>query len=296
MINRVDIEQGIKIAAQVLHEPIEGELQFVKQMGIKYVILRAGGNENSYQCYANRRSLVEEAGLKLYGILNRGVHNQDSIVLNLAKRGNKIEEYKAHLRNLAQAGIPYTTYAHMANGIWRTKPELTRGSAMSKAFNLEKAQEGHWDTVSYQMPLSHGRRYSVEEIWENFTYFIKEIAPVAEEVGVKIGIHPDDPPQPELAGVPRIFSDFEGFKRALEIADSPNVGICLCVGCWLEGGNLMGKGILETIHYFGEQNKIFKVHLRNVFVFLIALDRNEVLVDVDSLLIIIFVYKFNKNC
>jgi mannonate dehydratase len=54
---------------------------------------------------------------------------------------------------------------------------------------------------------------------------------------VRIGIHPDDPPQPMLAGVPRcIFSNFEGYKRAIEIANSPNIGVCLCCGSWLEGG------------------------------------------------------------
>jgi mannonate dehydratase len=88
---------------------------------------------------------------------------------------------------------------------------------------------------------------------------------VAEEAGVRIGIHPDDPPQPMLAGVPRcIFSNFEGYKRALEIANSPNIGICLCCGSWLEGGKkLTGKDPEEMIRYFGGK-KIFKIHFRNV--------------------------------
>ena len=94
---------------------------------------------------------------------------------------------------------------------------------------------------------------------------IKAVTPVAEEEGIRIGIHPDDPPVPELGGVPRcIFSSFDGYKRALEIANSPNVGMCLCVGCWLEGGKLMGRDVLETIQYFGRQGKLFKVHFRNV--------------------------------
>ena len=89
--------------------------------------------------------------------------------------------------------------------------------------------------------------------------------PVAEKVGVKIGIHPDDPPVPELGGIPRcIFGNFEGYKRAMEMADSPNVGLCLCVGCWLEGGAWMGKDVFETIKYFGERDKLFKIHFRNV--------------------------------
>ncbi|HUT18923.1 MAG TPA: mannonate dehydratase, partial [Anaerolineae bacterium] len=140
-----------------------------------------------------------------------------------------------------------------------------RGGAMARAFDLAKAETGHWAGKVYRMPLTHGRAYSEEEIWDNYIYFIKQVVPVAEEAGVRIGIHPDDPPVPELGGIPRpIFSSFEGYKRALEIADSPNVGMCLCVGCWLEGGELMGKDVLETIRYFGGQDKLFKVHLRNV--------------------------------
>ena len=152
----------------------------------------------------------------------------------------------------------------MANGIWSTRRETSR-DASARAFNLAEAQEGESGGVIYGMPLSHGRRYSEDEIWENYRCFIEQVVPVAEETGVLIGIHPDDPPVPELAGVPRcIFSSFDGYRRALEIADSPNVGVCLCTGCWLEGGDGMGRDILETIRYFGTRGKLFKVHLRNV--------------------------------
>jgi mannonate dehydratase len=260
-----DFPPGIKIAAQVLPEPTEEELQFVNKMGVHYVVLWIGGDKASYEYYASRCNLFEAAGLKVYGFGDSSVHNQDAIVLNLPNRDKKIEEYKTHIRNLGKAGIPYTTYAHMANGIWSTEREITRGGAPSRAFNLEKAEVGTWAGTEYHMKLSHGRKYTDDEIWENFKYFIQAVAPVAEEAGVRIGIHPDDPPVPELAGVPRcIFSNFEGYRRALEIANSPNVGICLCVGCWLEGGDLMGKDVLDTIRYFGEQKKLFKVHFRNV--------------------------------
>lgn len=259
------IEPGMKIAAQVSPEPSEEDLQFVRQLGLEYVVLWTDGKHSSYEYYDSRRELFEREGVKVYGFGNSDVHNQDAIVLNLPNRDEKIEEYKRHIRALGRAGVPYTTYAHMANGIWSTDPEPTRGGAMARAFDLEKAQEGHWGGRIFTMSLSHGRRYSEEEIWDNYIYFIQQVVPVAEEAGVLIGIHPDDPPVPELAGVPRcIFSSFEGYQRALEIADSPNVGLCLCVGCWLEGGELMGKEVLETIRYFGERDKIFKVHLRNV--------------------------------
>jgi mannonate dehydratase len=259
------IQPGVKIAAQASAEPTPAELSFIQQMGLEYVVLWTSGDKASHEFYASRRKLYEQAGLKIYGFGNWQVHNQDAIVLNLPGRDAKIEEYKTHLRNLGRAGIPYTTYAHMANGIWSSERETTRGGAAARAFTLDKAPAGHWQDTTYNLPLSHGRQYSDQEIWDNFEYFIKQVVPVAEEAGVRIGIHPDDPPVPELAGVPRcIFSSFDGYKHALEIADSPNVGICLCVGCWLEGGSLMGKDVLETIDYFGKRNKLFKVHFRNV--------------------------------
>jgi mannonate dehydratase len=189
----------------------------------------------------------------------------DAITLNLPGREAKIEEYKTHLRNLGKAGIPYTTYAHMANGIWSTERELTRGGAPARAFDLAKADKGYWAHQQFTAPLSHGRRYTEEEIWENFIYFIKQVAPVAEEAGVRIGIHPDDPPVYDLGGIPRcIFGTFDGYRRALEIASSPAVGVCLCMGCWLEGGERMGADLVSAIRWFGERGKLFKVHFRNV--------------------------------
>src|SRR5207249_4002242 len=154
------------------------------------------GAHSGYDYYASRRELFENAGLKIYGFGNRDVHNQDAIVLNLPNRDEKVAEYQRYLRALGRAGIPYTTYAHMGNGIWSTEPETTRGGARARGFDLEKASEGHWRGRAYPMPLTHGREFGAPEIWENFTHFIREAAPVAEEAGVMIGIHPDDPPVP----------------------------------------------------------------------------------------------------
>lgn len=259
------VEPGIKVAIQASPEPSEEELNLIKQFGIEWVVLWTDEQHSSSEYYASRRKLYESHGIRVYGFGNRDVHNQDAIVLNLENRNAKVEQYKQHLRDLGKAGIPYTTYAHMANGIWSTEREVTRGGASARAFDLDKAVKGDWAGRHYPGPLSHGRTYTQEEIWDNFTAFIKEVAPVAEDAGVRIGIHPDDPPVPELAGVPRcIFGNYDGYMRALEIANSPNVGMCLCVGCWLEGGPLMGKDVVETIHDFGKAGKLFKVHFRNV--------------------------------
>jgi mannonate dehydratase len=195
---------------------------------------------------------------------NSNVHNMPAVTLNLPGRDAKIEEYKQYLRNLAQAGIFYTTYAHMGNGIWSSERETTRGGAPARAFHQSNAK-GYWIKETYEGPITHGRKFSKEEIWDNYTYFVKQVVPVAEEVGVRIGIHPDDPPVQELGGVPRcIFGNFDGYVRALEIAKSPNVGVCLCCGTWLEGGKLMGRNVYDAVREFAKMSKLWKIHLRNV--------------------------------
>lgn len=261
---------GIKLSVQAGSDPSDEDLQFVKQLGVDYVNIGTGnigsqGATATYENFVRLKAKVEAAGLKVWNIGNTNVHNMPEVTLNLPGRDEKIEEYKQYLRNLAKAGIYYTTYAHMGNGIWSTDREPTRGGASARAFDQAKGGKGWWVGQTFEGSLTHGRVFTKDEIWANYTYFIKQVAPLAEELGIRIGIHPDDPPVPELGGVPRcIFSSFDGYRRAFEIADSPNVGICLCCGCWLEGGKLMGRDVLETIDYFGSRGKLFKIHFRNV--------------------------------
>ena len=263
-----NLPPGIKIAVQLGSDPSDEDLQFVKQLGAQYVTIWVHADGATYENFMRLRTKVEAADLKVWNIGNLNVHNMEGVTLNLPGRDRKIEEYKTYLRNLGKAGIYYTTYAHMGNGIWSTQRESTRGGAPARAFDQAKAYTegaGWWDGKTFKGPLTHGRIYSEKEIWDNYTYFIKAVVPVAEEAGVRIGIHPDDPPVPVLGGVPRcIFGNFEGYKQAFEIAGSPNIGMCLCCGTWLEGGKLMGKDVLETIRYFGSRGKIFKIHFRNV--------------------------------
>ncbi len=257
---------GIKLCVQATPDPTVEQLLFLQQIGARYVSTTSTPELRTAEGFARIRARYATAQVTVWNIGNSSVHNMPEVTLNLPGREEKIEEYKAYLRNLGRAGIRYTTYAHMGNGIWSSGRTLVRG-ASAREFD-ERSPEARGRTSSgkvFQGPLSHGREYTREEIWENYAYFIRKVAPVAEECGVRIGIHPDDPPVPVLAGVPRcIFSSFEGYRRALEIANSPNVGICLCCGTWLEGGKkLMGKDPEEMIRYFGAK-KIWKIHFRNV--------------------------------
>jgi mannonate dehydratase len=246
-------------------------MRYLKQLGVTWVSLGASPETATAEGFIKMRQEWEAGGFKVYNIgsgvgPSGSLHNMPEVTLNLAGRDQKIEEYLNYIRYLGKAGIPYSTYAHMGNGIWSSGRVTTARGYEARDGNAKSPDwRGSWAGKTYTEPLSHGRVFTPEEIWENYIYFIKKVVPVAEEAGVRIGIHPDDPPQPMMAGVPRcIFSSFDGYRKALEIADSPNIGMCLCVGCWLEGGPLMGKDPVETIKYFGSRKKLFKVHFRNV--------------------------------
>ena len=263
--SHIAVAPGAKVAVQLPPEPSEADLQFARQMGVEYVVLWGGVKEATYDYYMGRREVFEAAGLRIYGA-GHGVRDMDAIILNLPNRDERIEDYKRNLRELGKAGIPFTTHSHVANGVWCTPNEETRGGAPARAFDLTRLREATGlDGRPKREGWSHGRKYSEAELWENLAYFVREIGPAAEDAGVRVGIHPDDPPGIELGGIPRsIFSSFDGFKRALETADSPNIGMCLCTGCWLEGGEAMGKDAVETVRYFGAREKIFEVHFRTV--------------------------------
>jgi mannonate dehydratase len=256
---------GIKISVQSPATPTDDDILFLKQLGTEYVSVGSPPELRTAEGFLQIKKRYESAGITVWNIGNMCVHNMPEVTLNLPGRDEKIEEYKSYLRNLGKAGIYYTTYAHMGNGIWSSGRADSRG-APAREFDMASPNRvGSWGDARFYEPLSHGRRYSEDEIWDNYTYFIKQVVPVAENEGIRIGIHPDDPPVPVLAGIPRcIFGNFAGYKRAFEIANSPNIGMCLCCGTWLEGGSLMGKDVVETLRYFGAQGKVWKIHFRNV--------------------------------
>ncbi len=257
---------GIQIGSQFSASASDEDLQFAQQLGIEWAMVGvddpAGHSPAAYRALRERFAAY---GMEIYRLADNRCHNMTAVTLGLPERDEQIARYVQYIRDLGAAGIRYATYAHMANGIWSSGRQGIRGGALSRAFRLNASPTGSWAGQQWRGNLTHGRAYTESEIWDNYVYFIRQVAPVAEEAGVYIGIHPDDPPVYPMGGVPRcIFGTFDGYRRAIELANSTHIGVCLCVGCWLEGGPAMGMDVLDTIRYFGGQGKLFKVHLRNV--------------------------------
>lgn len=256
---------GVQLGTQMPATATEEDMQFARQLGVEWVMTSLPAAESTLENYQALIKRFAAGGLKVYRLANDSCHNMEEVTLNLPGRNEKVAKYLDYIRLLGKVGIRYSTYAHMGNGIWSSpQREMTRGGADARALRLNTAV-GRWAGKTWEQPLSHGRRYPEDELWENYTQFIRQVVPVAEQAGVYIGIHPDDPTGFEMAGVPRcIFGTFAGYVRALEIANSPNIGVCLCVGSWIEGGERTGKHVTEAIRHFAGQKKLFKVHFRNV--------------------------------
>jgi len=198
---------GIKISVQSPPNPTDEDLLFLKQLGAEYVSVAAPPELRTAEGFLQIKRHYESTGITVWNIGNMSVHNMPEVTLNLPGRDAKIEEYKNYLRNLSKTGIYYTTYAHMGNGIWSSGRGSSRGAAAREFDQASPNKVGVWGDAKFYEPLSHRRQFTIQEIWDNYTYFIKQVVPVAESEGVRIGIHPDDTAVPVLAGVPRCVFD-----------------------------------------------------------------------------------------
>src|SRR5947208_13516399 len=150
------VTPGIKLCVQSPANPSDEQLLFLKQLGAEYVSVGSPPELRTADGFMQIKKRYADAGITVWNIGNTSVHNMPEVTLNLPGRDQKIEEYKQYLRNLGKAGIFYTTYAHMGNGIWSSDQEKTRGGAPARAFHLENAK-GHWGGKTFEPPLTHGR-------------------------------------------------------------------------------------------------------------------------------------------
>ncbi|MBI4220586.1 MAG: mannonate dehydratase [Chloroflexi bacterium] len=230
-------------------------LRFSAQFGATDVLLNTpnlpGGERWELYDLVKLRVTVEQNGLKLSALENVPTRFYDHIMLGGPMRDQQIENMIHTVRNIARAGIPIFGYNWMPSHVWRTPPASIRGGAVATAFDYSLAKK---------YPLTHDRQYSEEEMWKHLEYWIKIITPIAEEEGIRLGIHPCDPPVAVLGGIPQLLRSFEAYRRLIEIYPSDSNAIEFCQGTFSE----MTDDIYDQIRYFGSRNKILYVHFRNV--------------------------------
>ncbi len=215
---------------------------------------------------------VEEAGLSLSVIESVPVH--EDIKLGAKNRDHYIENYQKTLRNLAEAGIFCVCYNFMPVFDW-TRSSLSHpleDGSFALSYVAEQVEKMNpesgelslpgWDEsytkADMQALLAQYRNLSKEALWENLAYFLNGIIPVAEEVGINMAIHPDDPPW-DIFGLPRIITNKENIQRFLKLYDSPNNGLTLCSGSL---GASESNDIVDLIECFCD--RIHFAHIRNV--------------------------------
>lgn len=245
---------------------------FARQLGLSGVQLHSpsnlsgeGGRWSLAELVALRET-VERHGLVLEGLENVPRTHFDQIQRGGPRRDEQIEGFQATVRNMAEAGIPLLGYNFIATYVWRTDVDAAgRGGARVTAFDLERAGEGN-ALRDYKLSPDQGDAECItaEQLWANYQYFLEAVLPVAEEVGLRLALHPDDPPVSEaLGGAERIFVTPESLVRAMEMAaGSPVWGLDLCLGTISEMGG--EEAIHEVVDTLGPKGKIFYVHFRDV--------------------------------
>ncbi|MDU5142717.1 MAG: mannonate dehydratase [Paenibacillus dendritiformis] len=220
------------------------------------------------------KETVEAHGLRLAVIESVPVH--EDIKLGLAGRDRYIDNYVATLRNLAAEGIRTVCYNVMPVFDWtRSKLDhvLPDGST-TLIYEDDVIQQMDpasgtlrlpgWDT-SY-LDGEAGRLFEryrsigEEQYWENIAYFVQRVMPEAAELGIRMAVHPDDPPWP-IFGLPRILGREEQFARYLSLFDHPAHGMCFCTGSL---GSDSANDLPQMIRQFGSMGRIHFVHARNV--------------------------------
>jgi mannonate dehydratase len=167
-------------------------------------------------------------------------------------REREIEVVCALIRNMGALEIPVWCYQWMPPpDVARTSSTIpARGGALATGYDHEVMQAN----PRYDDPPTE------EQLWANLRHFLERVVPVAEEAGVKLAMHPDDPPISPIRGMPRIMTSVENFERLLDLVPSPVNGIALCQGNF----TLMTDDLPGVIRRFGSRSKIFFVHFRDV--------------------------------
>jgi mannonate dehydratase len=206
----------------------------------------------SYEGIARDKALFESHGIKMIGIEDTAP--MDLVRLGLPGRDEQIAQIIEQIRAMGRLGVTTLCYNWMAVSSWaRTRTNIvSRGGALVTGFTLS-------DTESMP-PIAEKGQYSQEQLWSALKYFLDAVVPEAESAGVRLGMHPDDPPLQAMRGMPRIMNSIDNYRRLLDLYPSRSNGITLCQGNFA----LMTDDLPSVIREFGKRDAIAFVHFRDV--------------------------------
>ena len=212
---------------------------------------------------------VEEAGLRLNVIESLPIH--EDIKLGRRRRDALIDIYCENIRRIGAAGVSVLCYNFMPLFDWmRTDlamPLADGSNTMGYDHRRLAGVRDPWEAdLPAYFPLDESpedlkaayRTISAEDLWDNLAYFLRGVLPAAEAAGLKLALHPDDPPWPIL-GLPRIIVDEAALARVLALADSPSHGLTFCTGSL---GADPRNDLPGMVRRFGD--RIHFAHCRNV--------------------------------
>ncbi len=273
-----DTEEGTKIATMVSSRAANDELLFLRQIGLRWVHVSFGGGEAAraaaaggaagpgltgsgvpYEELVVLRERLAEHDLKIDCAVWNAGYRTLKIQLGQPGRDEDIDKFNEFLTNCGRLGIRTAHIDFHPGNTYTTNMITTPRGYTAREFSVDDFRKD----VEIRM---FDRDYSADDIWANYTYFLKAVLPVAEKANVLLAHHPDDPPISPMNGVAKVFINYDGYKHAEDVAAGGNKywGLCLCLGTWLEGGDTMGKDPAGMIQDFGARGKIRTFHFRNV--------------------------------
>ena len=221
----------------------------------------------------NLLSLQKKAGdwgLNIYGIENFSPADWYDILLDGPQKEEQMENLKAIIRNAGKAGIRTFGYNFSLAGVWgHQKTTRARGGAVSTCFDAEllnldaRIPKGEIWNMTYGQEPQEGfiEDIGYEELWDRLKWFLEHILPTAEEAGVMMALHPDDPPMPILRNTPRLVYQPDLYQKVLDLVPSPSNGIDFCMGSIQE---MTTGNIYDALEQYASQGKIAYAHVRNV--------------------------------
>jgi mannonate dehydratase len=238
---------GGNLAAGTLNE---AGMRRVKQLGVNHVLM--GGPPIPWRESDIRSTMgrLKAGGLSLGNMMIYGFQNT---LYGKPGRDQEIEKVIQSIQAAGRAALPvveYNFYAHRAmEGYYE---ETGRAGSGYTAFDYDRMKD--------LPPLPEEGAHTLDEMWLNITYFLRAVIPVAEQSGVRMALHPNDPPAPLSRGSQQIMGSVEGWKKLIDILPSKSNGITFDCGVTRE----MGQDPVETCRYFGSRDRINHVHFRNV--------------------------------